>query len=226
MKKEIALAIIAFLFLNACQKMEDPDKLSNTVDSISYYTGVFTAWTVKDFDVKEFNTGAFRAGMEQVFDGEASTMSLADADFNIGWHFEKLRARQNQKNEIEGREFLRENKTKKGVQVTDSGLQYTTLKTGEGPRASLNDLVAVAYKGTLPDGTVFTEIPGDTIRINREQMIDGWIEALQLMNEGSKLKIFLAPELAFGNGEIPFLKPNMTVIYDLELIKILTARDK
>lgn len=220
--KKFIIGIGISLLFNACQTSGNLEELTTRTDSISYYSGVFTAWTVKDFEVNEFNTDAFRAGMDKVFGAEDPGITLADADFNIGWYFEKLRALQDQRNENEGREFLQKNKLKDGVMTSSSGLQYANLKTGNGQRAKLNELVVVNYRGTLIDGTVFTEAYSDTIRINEEEMIDGWIEALQMMRADSKIKIFLSPELAFGSGENSFLKSNMTVIYDIELTKIIT----
>jgi FKBP-type peptidyl-prolyl cis-trans isomerase len=220
MKKLILLNFVALIMLSACQKNETPETLVNAVDSISYYTGTFTAWTVKEFDVKDLNAEAFKAGMEKAFSKETTEIKLTDADFNIGWHFEKLQRQQNKRNEIQGKKFIKENKEKPGVITTNSGLQYKILEVGSGPTALSNDRVVINYTGTLIDGTIFTQIYSDTVSSGND-MIKGMAEAIELMNKKSKIKIFLAPELAFGNGTIPFLKPNMTVIYDIELIDII-----
>lgn len=128
-----------------------------------------------------------------------------------------------EKNKAEGEKFLAENKNKEGVITTGSGLQYIVLKEGEGKVPTIDDSVVVHYHGTLLDGTVFDS------SVNRNQpakfslkgVIKGFSEALMLMKEGSKFRIFLPSELAYGTaGAGNVIGPNSVLIFELELIKI------
>ena len=128
-----------------------------------------------------------------------------------------------EKNIREGKAFLAANKTKPGVTTLPSGLQYNVLKKGNGPLPKLTDTVRTHYHGTLIDGTVFdstveTKVPA-TFPVGR--VIRGWTEALQLMNVGSKWRLFVPSELAYGpQGYAPDIGPHAVLIFDVELLGI------
>jgi FKBP-type peptidyl-prolyl cis-trans isomerase len=127
------------------------------------------------------------------------------------------------KNKAAGDAFLEENKKKEGVIVTTSGLQYQVLQKGEGDNAKATDTVKVEYTGTLMDGTEFdsTAKHGEPAEFQVGQVIQGWSEALQLMNVGSKLHLVIPSELAYGeNGAAPKIEPNSVLVFDVELISI------
>jgi len=121
-------------------------------------------------------------------------------------------------------QFFEENKLKEGVITTDSGLQYKVLAEGEGKQPGPTDLVRVHYAGRLLDGTEFdssykrgtpTEFPVNAV-------IKGWTEALQLMKEGTKLEVYIIPELGYGaQGAGGVIPPNAGLIFEVELIKVL-----
>ena len=122
-----------------------------------------------------------------------------------------------------GAKFLEENKKKKGVVVTASGLQYEVLKQGQGEKAKATDKVKVEYVGTLIDGTEFdsTKAHGEPAQFQVNQVIKGWAEALQLMNVGTKLHLVIPADLAYGeNGAAPKIQPNSVLVFDVELISI------
>jgi len=125
---------------------------------------------------------------------------------------------------MQGQEFLNENKKRTEVITTASGLQYEILKKGSGtvsPKAT--DKVEVHYHGTLIDGTVFDSSVnrGKTIAFGLNQVIKGWTEGVQLMQEGDKFKFFIPSELAYGDrGAGGMIKPNSTLIFEVELFKI------
>jgi len=128
-------------------------------------------------------------------------------------------------NKAAGVKFLEENKSKEGVKVTSSGLQYIVLKEGNGPKPTTNNKVKVHYHGTLVDGTVFESSVenGVPAEFFVTQVIQGWIEGLQLMPVGSKYKFFVPQELAYGafprqGGGI---KPFDTLIFEIELLDII-----
>ncbi len=137
---------------------------------------------------------------------------LATGEINSAWYYFEIEA------------FLEENKTKEGVQVTASGLQYQVLTEGNGPKPSIQDVVKVHYHGTLTDGTVFDSSVdrGEPIDFPVGQVVPGWVEALQLMPVGSKYKLFLPSELAYGaRGAGANIPPFTTLLFEVELLEIV-----
>jgi FKBP-type peptidyl-prolyl cis-trans isomerase len=119
--------------------------------------------------------------------------------------------------------FLEQNKAKKGVKVTASGLQYEVLKAGKGPKPKATDSVEVHYHGTLIDGRVFDSSVnrGQSVTFPVNGVIKGWQEALQMMKKGSKWKVAIPPDLAYGPmGSPPVIAPNMALVFEIELIDI------
>lgn len=128
------------------------------------------------------------------------------------------------KNLAAGTAFLEENKKKEGVTVTESGLQYEVLQEGSGDKAKAEDTVKVEYTGTLIDGTEFdsTAKHGQPAEFQVGQVIKGWGEALQLMSPGSKLRLVIPSELAYGEqGAAPRIQPNAVLVFDVELKEIV-----
>ncbi len=123
----------------------------------------------------------------------------------------------------QGEAFLAENKTKEGVITLPSGLQYKVLSSGTGASPGANDKVTTHYRGTLIDGTEFdssySRNKPATFPVNG--VISGWVEALQLMHVGDKWQLFIPADLAYGNRAVGnIIKPNSTLIFDIELLKI------
>jgi len=129
-----------------------------------------------------------------------------------------------QQNQEEGDAFLAANGKKEGVITTASGLQYEVLTEGTGPKPAATDRVSVNYRGSLVDGSEFdsSERHGGPATFVVNQVIDGWTEALQLMSVGSKYRLAMPSELAYGeNGSSPVIGPNATLIFEVELLEIL-----
>jgi FKBP-type peptidyl-prolyl cis-trans isomerase FklB len=123
-----------------------------------------------------------------------------------------------------GEEFLRQNATRDAVTTTTSGLQYEVLQEGKGRRPTRDDSVRVHYHGTLVDGTVFDSSieRGETIDFAVSGVISGWTEALQLMQEGARYKLYIPHQLAYGaSGAGGALAPYSALIFEVELIEVL-----
>ena len=125
------------------------------------------------------------------------------------------------KNKAEGDAYLADNKTKPGVTVLPSGLQYKVLVQGNGPKPTASDSVVCNYKGTFVDGKEFDSSykRGEPATFPVSGVIKGWTEALQLMPVGSKWQLVIPPDLAYGPGR-PGIPPNSTLVFEVELVKI------
>ena len=127
-------------------------------------------------------------------------------------------------NKTIGREFMEQNAKNDSVVQTQSGLQYMVLKEGSGAKPGPTDEVTVHYTGRLLDGTVFDSSVdrGEPATFPLDKVIPGWTEGLQLMSEGSKYRLFIPSELAYGSqGSGDKILPNATLIFDVELIKVV-----
>ena len=130
-----------------------------------------------------------------------------------------------QQNKTQGDKFLTENKARKGVQVTKSGLQYEVLQAGKGPSPKATDQVKVHYRGTLTNGTEFDS----SYKRNQPAVfpvngvIQGWVEALQMMNAGAKWKLVIPSNLAYGERGRPSIPPNSVLVFEVELLAINPA---
>lgn len=129
-------------------------------------------------------------------------------------------------NEKDGADFLEKNKAKDGVKVTDSGLQYQVVKEGEGKVPKASDVVKVHYTGTLINGEKFDSSVdrGEPVEFPVQGVIPGWTEALQLMKEGSKYKLYIPSNLAYGPQGRPGIPPNSVLIFDVELLEVKSEK--
>lgn len=126
-------------------------------------------------------------------------------------------------NQKKGEQFLADNAKKEGVKTTASGLQYQVIKSGTGKTPGKKDTVKVHYHGTLVDGTVFDSSVdrGEPISFPVDGVIPGWTEALQLMKEGDKWKIFIPSNLAYGErGAGDKIGPNSALVFEVELLSV------
>lgn len=198
-------------------------KITNEIDSVSYSLGVNIGENIKaqfpDIDLNNFETA-----IKDVLDNKKEPkISGADAQKLIQEFFKKQQAKASESVIEEGKKFLLDNAKRNEVTTLESGLQYEILKTGEGPKPSLNDQVTTHYHGTLIDGTVFDSSVdrGEPATFPVSGVIKGWTEALQLMSVGSKWKLFVPYDLAYGErGAGPKIGPFTTLIFEVELIKI------
>jgi len=218
--KFLILLIIANLTTNIKMSAQ---KLNNEIDSVSYSLGVNIGENIKtqfpDIDLKNFE-----AAIKDVLDdNKKPSISGTDAQKTIQEYFTKQQAKASESVVEEGRKFLAENSKKENVVTLESGLQYEVIKNGEGAKPTLNDQVTTHYHGTLIDGTVFDSSVerGQPASFPVSGVIKGWTEALQLMNVGSKWRLFVPYDLAYGErGAGPKIGPFTTLIFEVELISI------
>ena len=205
-------------------------KLETSADSVSYAIGVLVGANNKQ-QLKtapgndEMNLEAMAAAFRLATLGEEVEISEEDANAIIQSYFQQASKREAQANLEEGNKFLEENGKREGVTTTESGLQYEVLTEGTGEKPAETDKVRVNYHGTLIDGTVFDSSVdrGEPVVFDVNQVIPGWTEALQLMPVGSKWKVYIPSDLAYGANPRPggAIKPNMALIFEVELLEIV-----
>lgn len=196
-------------------------------DRLSYALGLSMGNNFRASGIPEINVEDFADGVAAVYYNSTPKMSYDEAKKVIQEYFTALEAKQREAAEAvskAGRDFLVENGKRVEVKTTASGLQYEVLEEGKGPKPSKNDRVEVHYTGKLIDGTVFdsSEERGVPATFGVTQVIPGWVEALQLMPEGSKWRLFIPSALAYGEqGAGGVIGPNQTLIFDVTLLKVL-----
>ena len=193
------------------------------MDKISYALGLSIGNNFKSSGINELEFSDFTQGIKDVFDEGTLKISYDEAKQEISAFFEKLQHEKLELNKKAGEEFLTVNQLKEGVTTLPSGLQYQVLKSGAGAKPTLTDKVSCHYHGTLINGVVFDSSVerGQPATFGVNQVIAGWTEALQLMNEGSKWRLFIPSSLAYGErGAGETIEPNSTLIFDVELIEI------
>jgi len=194
------------------------------MDKVSYALGLNVGNNILSSGIKNLDLANFGQGIKDVMTGENPQMSYEEANDVLNKFFSELAEKINGKNKEIGAAFLAQNKSKEGVIELDSGLQYQVLKQGEGIKPAATDRVQCHYEGMLLDGKVFDSSVkrGEPAVFGVNQVIKGWIEALQLMSEGSKWRLFIPSELAYGaSGAGQDIPPHATLIFDVELIKVL-----
>jgi FKBP-type peptidyl-prolyl cis-trans isomerase FklB len=230
----ITLTLVLTTFALSAQKnptnldkkdMKPAVELKNAIDSASYAFGIVMATNASRQMGNDFNKEAFMAALQSALGGESVKFTTEEAN-KIFTEFNKLnQQRAVEKNKLEGQRYLDENKKRKEVTTTASGLQYEVLKKGTGtvhPMAT--DKVEVHYHGTLLNGTVFDSSVdrGQPASFPLNGVIKGWTEGVQYMVEGDKYKFVIPASLAYGDrGAGGQIKPGATLIFEVELLKII-----
>ena len=217
------IKISALLLFVAC-KSDTPKEvvLSNEIDSVSYSLGVNIGENIKT-QFEDIKIDNFLTGLKEVIDGTEPKINNDQALMVIQNYFTKKQSALSEEKIDEGRKFLEENSKKEGVITLASGLQYEVITNGSGDKPKLEDNVTTHYHGTLIDGTVFDSSVdrGEPASFQVGGVIKGWTEALQLMSVGSKWKLYVPYDLAYGErGAGPQIGPYSTLIFEVELLSI------
>jgi FKBP-type peptidyl-prolyl cis-trans isomerase FklB len=194
------------------------------MDKVSYALGLSIGNNFQTSGIKDLQIADFVLGLSDVLNEKQPAITYDEAKQVINAYFMKLQQEKLEINKKAGEEFLNINKGRAGVVALPSGLQYQVLKMGEGDKPKATDKVKCHYHGTLIDGRVFDSSVerGQPAVFGVNQVIAGWVEALQLMPVGSKWRLFIPSELAYGeNGAGELIEPNSTLIFDVELLEIV-----
>ena len=202
--------------------------LKDQKDKVSYGYGMQIGSNLKRQGI-EINPDLLAAGLKASLAGEKTLITEDEARQAMNDFQKDMQAKRMEKQKVEGEEnkkkgdeFLAQNKKKEGIKTTESGLQYQVVTTGTGPKPKAEDTVSTHYRGTLIDGTEFDSSykRGEPAKFPVNGVIKGWTEALQLMPVGSKWKLFIPGDLAYGPSGRPGIPPNATILFDIELIGI------
>ena len=193
------------------------------MEKVSYALGLSIGNNLLGSGIKDLNTEEFIKAVKTVMAGEKPEMSYEEAKQVLDTFFHDLANKINEKNIQAGKDFLAKNKEQEGVVELASGLQYQILTSGAGKSPSITNRVKCHYTGMLLDGTVFDSSVqrGEPAEFGVNQVIAGWTEALQLMKEGDKWRLFIPSDMAYGaRGAGNSIPPHATLIFDVELIEV------
>lgn len=235
MNKKFALLLLPLLAACAKQPAKTPAAavptvaqpparlLNNQLDSLSYAIGVNIGSAMKSQGLDSINVNTLGKAIQSALGGDSLLINDMAANMFLSDYFQNRQRRAAEENKKAGEQFLAENKAKEGVTTTPSGLQYQVLQEGTGAKPGPNDRVTVHYTGTTLKGEKFDSSydRGTPATFPVGGVIPGWTEALQLMKAGSKYKLFIPAELAYGeNGSGPAIGPNSVLVFDVELISV------
>ena len=229
----IAMACFGLFSVQACSQSSEkgaPMELKTQQDKASYSIGVSIGKNLKDQKV-EINTDILVKGLLDAYTGAKTQLTekemgdvLAQFQQEIMAKAQEEAAKKGGENKSKGEKFLADNKNKPGVKTTPSGLQYTVISEGTGPKPTASSTVKVHYTGKLIDGTTFDSSVdrGEPIEFPLNGVIKGWTEGVQLMSKGSKYKFFIPSDLAYGDrGAGNAIGPNETLVFEVELLDIV-----
>jgi FKBP-type peptidyl-prolyl cis-trans isomerase len=231
-------AVLTIIVLSACnqvtgQKDRGAVVLGNMTDSVSYGIGTDLGHNMRMSGLDSLNVDAMALGIRDGLDSNeqmtTEQVRTLVQTYMLGAQ-QKMMAREQaeaEENLRTGEAWLMENGKKPGVKITASGLQYEVLQAGKGPNASATDMVRVNYKGTLINGYEFDSSykRGQPAEFGVGNVIPGWTEALTMMPAGSRWKLYVPSNLAYGNsrgpgGELP---PNSVLLFEVELLEVLAT---
>ena len=194
------------------------------MDKFSYAIGLGIGQNLLSMGAQGINVEDFAQAIADVLNRNELAMSHNEAREIVNKYFMELEEKMNAENIEKGKAFLAENAQKEGIVTLPSGLQYEVITEGNGKKPGATDRVKCHYEGTLIDGTLFDSSVkrGQPAVFGVSQVIKGWVEALQLMPEGSKWKLYIPSELGYGSQQAgEMIPPYSTLIFEVELIKVI-----
>ena len=200
------------------------NKLKGELEEFSYALGMSIAANLIQSGVNTVNPAIFLNGFTDVFKGNEPQIHPEDANQILESFISSINQNKGTQNLDDGMRFLAVNRESAGVVELPSGLQYLILNEGKGAIPTASQQVKCHYHGTLTDGTIFDSSVqrGKPAVFPVNGVIQGWVEALQLMPVGSKWRLFIPPHLAYGkHGAGQLIGPDMTLIFDVELLEII-----
>lgn len=228
-------SLISVFVISACsqEKKYASVKLKSKEDTVSYYLGLAYGSGIKQAKIDSvFQSEAFQKGLYQSIYQDTIPVSPNEMQAYLSAFFAEFQQKQV---EIEYKDYIAQNKTflaenamKDSVVSLPSGLQYKILKAGNGNKPGMNDRIRVHYTGTLIDGTVFDSSyeRNEPAEFNVGEVIPGWTEIVQLMPVGSKWRVYIPENLAYGSQSPQGspIKPYSTLVFDVELLDIVTGK--
>ena len=194
------------------------------MNKISYALGLGIAHQLKSMGIEDFSVEDFSQSVSDVLADKTPAMTNREAQELLNDYFQKKRKEEAEKAIAEGKVFLEANGKREGVTTTKSGLQYEVLTPGKGERSpKATDTVVCHYEGRLVSGKVFDSSyeRNQPAEFGLNQVIPGWTEGLQLMNEGAKFRFYIPYLLGYGEqGAGPSIPPYSTLVFDVELISV------
>ena len=197
--------------------------LKTMKDSLSYSAGIIVAKNFKSQGIKEVDPDIVLKAMMDVMNGEETILKPSEAEIFMRDFQTKQKEMTGQENRVAGEQYLAENAKREGVVSLDNGMQYEVIKMGDGAKPTVTDKVYTHYHGMLIDGTVFDSSVdrGQPIEFPLNRVIRGWTEILQLMPVGSKWRVYIPYDLAYGaQGAGGVIGPYSALIFDIELLEI------
>ena len=198
--------------------------MDSDLEKVSYAVGMSIGESLKAQNLEDIDTKKLSLAMDTIFKNQDPLFTPEEANSIIQAYLDTKKYAAYGSLKLEGEKFLKNNKSNKDIQTTESGLQYEIIKSGNGKRPLKTDTVSVHYHGTLIDGTVFDSSVerGTPASFGVHQVIPGWTEALQLMDIGSKYRLFIPQELAYGANPHPGgpIQPFSALIFEVELLEI------
>ena len=194
------------------------------MDKFSYAIGLGIGQNLLSMGAQGINVEDFAQAIADVLNRKETAISHSEAREIVNKYFMELEEKMNAENIDKGKDFLAENAKKEGIVTLPSGLQYEVITEGNGKKPSATDKVKCHYEGTLIDGTLFDSSikRGQPAVFGVNQVIRGWVEALQLMSEGCKWRLFIPSELGYGAQQAgEMIPPHSTLIFEVELIEVL-----
>jgi FKBP-type peptidyl-prolyl cis-trans isomerase FklB len=229
--KNLWVLAIGSLLMTGCAETEPSESntsevsvtLETKLDSVCYGLGIDIADNLKRQGFGNLNVEAMAKGFQDILNDSELAISKEEVGPLLNEYMEQMQVEKAKEATKEGSAYLAKNGERKEVTVLPSGLQYEVLTSGSGATPGLNDKVTTHYTGTLLDGTVFDSSVerGQPASFPVSGVIKGWTEALQLMKEGDKWKLYIPYDLAYGErGAGAQIGPYATLIFEIELISV------